>query len=99
MAGVLDAFVLLSRGPPPSFRAVPCGFLNLPEKMQVIGRGPDASAWMEKEWDIESGLEIKELEDRGERKTHIGSLREYVLNGGNPNAQHFIRELMAFGSG
>lgn len=56
-------------------------------------------AWMEKEWDIELGLDIKEWEDRGERKTHIRSLREYVLNGCNANVHHFIREMMAFGSG
>lgn len=67
--------------------------------MRAFGRAPDTSAWMEKERDIELGLEIKEWEDRRERETHIGSLREYVLNGCNPNVHHFIRELMAFGSG
>lgn len=67
--------------------------------MQAIGRAPDTSAWMEKEWDIELSLEIKEWEDRRERKTHIRSLRGYVLNGCNPKVHHFIRELMAFGSG
>lgn len=87
-----------SRAPLPSFRTVPCGSLNLLERMQAIGRAPGTSACMEKEWDMELGLEIKEWEDRRERKTHIESLRECVLNGCNPNVRHFIRELMTFGS-
>lgn len=99
MARVLDAFVLLFPAPLPSFRPVPCGSLNLLERKQEIGRAPHTSAWMEKEWDIELGVEIKEWEDRRERKTHTGSLREYVLDGCNSSVRHFIRELMAFGSG
>lgn len=66
-----------SRTPLPSFRAVPCGSLNLLERMQAFGRAPDTSARMEKEWDIELGLEIKEWEDRDRGKLisgHCGSM-------------------------
>lgn len=67
--------------------------------MRTIGRAPDTSAWTEKEWDIELGLEIRDWEGRRQRKTHIRSLWEYVLNGRNPNVLHFITELMAFKGG
>ncbi len=97
MAGVLDAFVLLSRPLSPHSGLSPVA-LHLLERMLAIGRAPDTSAWIGKEWDIELGLEIKEWEDGRERETHIGSLWECVLNGCNPSVRHFIKELMTFGS-
>lgn len=54
-----------------SFGPVPCGSLNLLERRRAIG---NTSAPMEKEWDMELGLEIKEWEERRRklRRTPVG---------------------------
>lgn len=93
-AGVLEAFVFLFLCYESSSVAV-----LMCERNRSNRLSPQHLSVDERERGIELGLNNKEWEDRGERNAHIGSLRECVLNGCHPNMHHFIKELMAFGSG